>query len=373
MNIKKLVNWVITPEKYKKSVQRQFYSQRGRIKFFACSSGIELGKKVVNAYNELIKEAGKDDSAGFSEKYKLYNFMKEFNDGEINTPLETDVDGADAYVFQSLKNPTYEFDQHKNMWELFVLGSTLHKQRANKITAVLPYLSYSRQDKTTPGKKEKAIAKLVANLIEASGFTGVITWHPHSLSIAEYYNIPFIPFDPLFFFADCVSAYKGDPKVILVGPDDNSKNVIKPLSEELHIPYAIGNKHRKEHRGPELIGMSGDFTGKELAIVIDDMIDSGGTQEAIFKYLHAIGINSVKVVASHGIFSKNAIKILTEAHDKYGLENVCITDTIPQPKYILALPFLTQKSIAEPVALTINRTHYQDSASAPFVKQSEEK
>jgi ribose-phosphate pyrophosphokinase len=271
------------------------------LKIFSGGGNPKLAEKIASY---LGKELGKID-------------IKRFSDGEQYVRFLENVRGTDLFLVQSTSKPVSE-----NLMELLIMIDAAKRSSAARITAVMPYFGYARQDRKADAR-EPITAKLVANLVEKAGADRVITMDLHSGQIQGFFDIPLDNLVASIKLVDYVRK-KDLPELLVVAPDagsaKNSTRVAKALGTEL----AIINKSRPAQGVAEALNVIGKVEGKNC-VMFDDMIDTAGTICAGADALKKEGCKSVFVCATHGLFSGPAI----ERIEKSGIDEVVVTDTIP--------------------------------------------
>jgi ribose-phosphate pyrophosphokinase len=338
-------------------------SNRGPLLLAGCSSASGIAGSVAQRYRELLRSKGSGSGVLYLDQIDT-----RFQDSETTVRLETHVGGYDVFLFQSLFNPTRRSSVDENYMAFVIAARTFKEHGANRITGVLPYLAYSRQDKPTRFKREPTTAQLMADLSIQAGMSRLVTWHPHSDQIHGFYGkTPINALDPLSFFVREFSRFRERGDVIAVAPDAGASNIVTHLCRTLKINGAIAAKHRPRPEEAEIEEIIGDFSGKKTALVIDDIIGSAGTLQALVKKLAAEkDIAEIYVAASHCLCVGKALERLKELHSRYHLRELIITDTVPQPAPVRSLPFLSVRSLADDLCRTINRIHYNRSVSEVF-------
>lgn len=340
----------------------------------ACSSGIDFAEKVKKDYEDMQKKES-------DLKIPLIKFFKEceknnemtirFEDSEtcVRLPrgLEGHVAGSDVYVFQCAHEKISGRSANENLMELYQMIRTLQVHRAKTITAVLPYHPYSRQDKTTFLEREASLAKHTADLMIKSGVNGVLTYHIHTESIRGFYepDAHMVPLTGLDLFLDIFSGFKGKNDVVAVSPDAGGTKLTLKFSEMMELDPAIMNKYRKGKDDSSLLGMVGALDGKNKAIIIDDETVTGTSFINAGKALKENhNFEEVHIGISHLKINKDKVQKLIDAHEKGYITTLHVTDSIPQPQYVLDLPFIETHSISKSFATAINRLHYNQSVKA---------
>ncbi len=277
-----------------------------------------------------------------------------FSDGEIQVKVEDNVRGADCFVVQPTCYPVNE-----NIMELLIISDALRRSSARRITAVIPYYGYGRQDRKAEPRVPIS-AKLVANLIVASGVNRVLAMDLHAGQIQGFFDIPVdhLYGTPVFlkYFRE-----KNFKDLIVVSPDAGGVERARAFAKHLNADLAIVDKRRPRPNEAAIMNIIGDVKGK-TAIILDDLVDTAGT---LTKVAAAIkekgGASRVLAAASHGVLSGAAIQRIEESP----LEELIITDSIPvngkKTDKIVVL------SIAALLAEAIKRIYNDESVSALFV------
>ena len=244
-----------------------------------------------------------------------------FSDGEIFVSLYETVRGSDVFVVQSTCTPV-----NNNLMELLIMIDALKRASAGRITAVIPYFGYARQDRKAKAR-DPITAKLVANMIAAAGADRVLTMDLHAAQIQGFFDIPVdnLLGSPIFVnhfmtkYADC------HQEVMVVSPDVGSVARARAFAQKLDMPMAIVDKRRQKANSSEVMNIIGDVRGKRV-ILLDDMVDTGGSLCHAAKALMEIGgAKSVTACASHGVLSGPAIQRIQDSC----MDEVVFLDTIP--------------------------------------------
>ena len=240
-----------------------------------------------------------------------------FSDGEIKVQIEDNVRGHDTFIIQSTCAPS-----NKNLMELMLLADALKRSSAKNITAVIPYFGYARQDrKVVP--RTSISAKLVSNLITKAGADRVVTVDLHAGQIQGFFDIPV---DNLFatpIFARHVKKKIKSKNIICVAPDVGGTERARALGKLLNVGLAIVDKRRPKPGQSQVMNVIGDVKGK-TCVIVDDIIDSGGTIVNAAKALKDRGAKEVYVYITHGVLSGEAVKKIKSSV----IKNLVITDTI---------------------------------------------
>ena len=283
--------------------------------------------------------------------------VSRFPDGELHVKIDENVRGRDVFVIQPTCHPV-----HENLMELLVMIDALHRASAERITAVIPYYSYARQDrKTRP--REPITAKLVANLIVQAGADRILTMDLHAGQIQGFFDIPVDHLEAEPILSDYVKG-KDLSKVVVVSPDVGGTARARKFAGRLKKPIAIIDKYRESDSNVEIMHIVGNVNNK-TAIIVDDMIDTAGS---IIKGSQAVlnaGAKEVYVCATHPVFAGPARERLEKYWKESLFQEVIVTNTIPIPEE-KNLPCIKLLSVAKLFAESIKRIHGNMSISALF-------
>lgn len=246
-----------------------------------------------------------------------------FADGEILVKSNTTVRGMDVFLFQSTCHPVND-----NLMELLIAIDSLKRASAKTITVIIPYFGYARQDRKAKGR-EPITCKLVANFLEIAGATKVILIDIHSEQTQGFFDIPV---DTMT--ASCVLFHefkKRNPTIIknltVVAPDYGAVKKVRNISEMLNLNLAIMDKRRPQPNVVEISNILGDVEGRNC-LLLDDMIDTGGTMLQNIELLKQRGGQKIYVMATHGVFSNGALEKFKLALDNKLIEELYVADTI---------------------------------------------
>ncbi|MGQ9535176.1 MAG: ribose-phosphate diphosphokinase [bacterium] len=314
-----------------------------RIMLFAGSASVELAKEIT-------------DKIGISMSKST---VTKFADGELKIKIEENIRGQDVFIVQSTNPPA------ENLLELLLFLDAAKRASAERITAVIPYYGYARQDR----KDEPRVpisAKLIADLLATSGANRVLTIDLHAEQIQGFFDIPVDHLYAVPVFIDYLHQLK-IKNCIVVSPDAGRVNRVRAFARRLgkDIPIAIIDKRRTGPNQSMVVNVIGEVKGKN-AVIYDDMIDTGGTIIDAAEALAKKDINDIYVCAVHGIFSRDAIPKL----NKSPIKKLVITNTlkINTEKMIDKLHIL---SIADLLAEAIKRIHNNESISSLFKEVAE--
>lgn len=337
---------------------RRMESPRGRLLIASCRSGSGLARRVVDRYNDL---SGKEAPGRRVPYVSEVDFR--FSDGETCVRLDTDVNGDDVFLFQALQDPRSERSVDENYLAFLIAVRALRQWGANRVTGVLPYLAYARQDKPTRFEREPTTAELMADLSLGAGLDRLVVWHPHTPCIHGFYrDIPVDALSPLALFTEAFGRFEAREDVIAVAPDAGAAKLITHFGRALNLSSAIASKYRPRAEEAELSEIVGDFQGKRVALVLDDMISTGGTVEAtVRKLVQEKGIREVYLAASHNLCSQRALDRLSSLYAEYHLRELLVTDSVPQTEAFRELRFVKVRSLADPLSRVIDRIHHSQS------------
>jgi ribose-phosphate pyrophosphokinase len=279
---------------------------------------------------------------------------KQFADGELYIQIQESIRGCDVYLIQ----PTcYPVNSH--LMELLIMVDACRRASARQVTAVMPYYGYARADRKTAGR-ESITAKLVANLITEAGASRILAMDLHSGQIQGYFDIPFDHVYGSPVLLDYLAS-KQLSDIVVVSPDVGGVARARAFAKKLDdAPLAIIDKRRQAHNVAEVMNVIGDVKGK-TAVLVDDMIDTGGTISEGARILRQEGARQVYACATHAVFSPPAVERLSS-----GLfEEVIVTNTIPVPEEN-RFEQLTVLSVANLLGETIWRIHEDSSVSSMF-------
>lgn len=282
--------------------------------------------------------------------------VKTFSDGEIMVEIGENVRGRDVYVVQSTCSPT-----NNNLMELLIMMDALKRASAEKITAVIPYYGYARQDRKV-APRTPITSKLVADLITTAGADRVVTVDLHAGQIQGFFNIPV---DNLYAVPVILSHLKDNfphDHVVMVSPDAGGTERARAFAKRLGCTLAVIDKRRTAPNVAEVMHLIGDVRDK-IAIILDDMIDTAGTLTQAARALKDHGAKSIYACATHAVLSGPAIDRINESV----IEEVVITNTVPLGEKSERTSKIKVLSVADLLAEAIRRIHEDESVSSLFV------
>jgi ribose-phosphate pyrophosphokinase len=282
-----------------------------------------------------------------------------FSDGEVTVEIQQNVRARDVFVIQSTCAPTNE-----HLMELLIMVDALKRASARRITAVIPYFGYARQDRRPRSTRVPISAKVVANLLETVGVERVLTMDLHADQIQGFFDIPVdnIYASPVL-LADLKS--KNYKDLVVISPDVGGVVRARALAKQLGCDLAIIDKRRAAANVSEVMHVIGEIEGRNC-VVMDDMIDTAGTLVKAAEVLKERGAKRVYAYCTHAVFSGPAI----ERIEKSQLDEVVITNTIPLNDAAKASKKIRQLSVAFLFAETIRRITDGESVTSLFAEQN---
>lgn len=308
---------------------------------FSGSSNLELARDIVSHLKKNLGQAN----------------LGVFSDGEIRFQSHENVRGADVFVVQSLSKET-----NFHIMELLLMADAFKRASAKRITAVITYYSYARQDRKDRPRVPIS-ARLIADLLETAGFSRVLTIDLHANQIQGFFNVPV---DNLMALPIFISHFKRMrlKNVVIVSPDAGGVERARLFSKQIHAGLAIADKRRPEPNVSEIMHIIGDVENKN-AIIVDDIIDTAGSLTETVKALKENGAKKVFAACTHGIFSGKAIERINSSL----VERVYVSDTIPLNKEILKSGKIEVLSVAKLFAQAIDSIYKETSVSKLFLQK----
>ena len=282
-----------------------------------------------------------------------------FSDGEVTVEIQQNVRARDVFVVQSTCAPTNE-----NLMELLIMVDALKRASARRITAVMPYFGYARQDRRPRSTRVPISAKVVANLLETVGVERVLTMDLHADQIQGFFDIPVdnIYASPVL-LSDLKS--KDHPNLVVISPDVGGVVRARALAKQLGCDLAIIDKRRPSANVSEVMHVIGESEGRNC-VIMDDMIDTAGTLVKAAEVLKSRGARSVYAYCTHPVFSGPAVERIKASH----IDEVVITNTIPLSDEAKACGKIRQLSVAFLFAETIRRISDGESVTSLFAEQN---
>lgn len=281
--------------------------------------------------------------------------IDKFSDGEISVELKENVRGKDVFIIQPTCSPAND-----NIVELLLMADALHRASANRITAVIPYFGYARQDRRVRSARVAISAKVIADMISAVGVDRVLTVDLHAEQIQGFFSIP-------------VDNVYGSPvlteeierqnysNLTVVSPDIGGVVRARAVAKQLDVDLAIIDKRRPSINEAQVMHIIGDVDGR-TCLIVDDLVDTAGTIGKAADALKDAGAQAVAAYCTHPVLSGRAI----ENVENSSLDSLVVTDTIPLRKDALACKRIRQLSMARLLAESIRRVSNEESISAMF-------
>jgi ribose-phosphate pyrophosphokinase len=311
----------------------------GQMKLISCNANRPLAQRIADRLDMRLTDTE----------------VKTFKDREVFVKVNENVRGQDVYIIQSTSAPAND-----HLMELLITMDALVRASARRITAVIPYFGYSRQDRKTDGRTPIS-AKLVANLITVAGADRVVTVDLHAAQIQGFFDKPT---DNLFAqpdIADDILKKYGSQDLMVISPDVGGVVRARALAKRLNADLAIVDKRREKAGESEVMNIIGDVAGRKC-ILIDDMTDSGGTLINAADALLKNGAKEVAAYVTHGVLSNGAAANI----DKSQLKELVITDTIQASESVAKAKKIRTLSLAPLIAEAIRRIANDESISKMF-------
>ena len=302
-----------------------------------------------NSNIDLVEEIARDLGTAMGK-----SLVKNFSDGEINVEIDESVRGMDVFVVQSICHPV-----NNNLMELLILIDALKRASAERITAVLPYYGYARQDrKVSP--RAPISAKLLADLITTAGASRILTVDLHAGQIQGFFNIPV---DHLFaapVLLEYLKKLKND--LVIVSPDAGGVERARAYAKRLNTSLAIIDKRREGPNVSQVMNIIGDVEGM-IAIIVDDLVDTGGTLARAAYALMEKGAKAVYACCTHPVLSGKAVEIISGSP----VEEMIVTNTIPLQEEAKTCHKIKVLSVSSLLADAIRRIYEDESVSCLFI------
>ncbi len=310
-----------------------------RLKLFSGNANPELATEISACLNSPLGAAT----------------VRTFSDGEIHLQVQENVRGADVFVIQPTCSPV-----DRNLMELLLMMDALKRASAQRITAVLPYYGYARQDRKDRPRMPIS-AKLIASLLETAGANRILALDLHAAQIQGFFDVPV---DHLFatpVMIDYFSPLKSD-KLTVVSPDAGGVERARAFAKRLDAPLAIIDKRRTDVNIAEVMHIIGEVEDQHC-LVVDDLIDTAGTLVKAADALLGQGAKSVRACATHAVLSGPALERITNSR----IEEVVVTNSIPLSDGANGCGRIRQLSVAPLLAQAIRSIHEDGSVSTLFV------
>ncbi len=309
------------------------------MKIVACNSNRPLAEAVATALNLPLTSAT----------------IRRFADMEVFVEIHENIRGEDVFVVQPTSAPAND-----NLMELLIAMDALRRASAKRITAVLPYFGYARQDRKS-GSRTPISAKLVANLITEAGANRVLTMDLHAGQIQGFFDIPVDNLQAAPLFARDIKDRYGDRRLMIVSPDVGGVVRARAIATRLGCDLAIIDKRRERAGVSEVMNVIGDVRGRDC-VMVDDIVDSGGSLVNAANALQSAGAKSVLAYVTHGVLSNGAAARIASSC----LEMLTITDSIQATEAVKLASNIRQLTIAPLLATAMQRINTETSVSTLF-------
>jgi ribose-phosphate pyrophosphokinase len=282
-----------------------------------------------------------------------------FSDGEVRIEVNANVRGRDVFLVQSTSAPAND-----NLMELLIMAEAVRRASAGRVTAVIPYFGYARQDRKIQ-PRAPITAKLVASLVQTAGIDRVLTMDLHAGQIQGFFDVPVdnLYAQPILYAYLRDKLVTADPtKTVIVSPDAGGVERARSYAKRLHTGLAIIDKRRSGPNEAEVMHIVGDVKDK-VAIIIDDMVDTAGTLTKGGEAVRRAGASKIYAMATHAVLSGGAVQ---KIHDS-SFDHLIVTDTIPLSAQAKAEPKIQVLTVAGLFANAIQAVHRNDSISRLFL------
>jgi ribose-phosphate pyrophosphokinase len=281
--------------------------------------------------------------------------VTEFSDGEINAQFGENIRGRDVFIVNSTSPPV-----NRHLMELLILIDAAKRASSERVTAVLPYFGYARQDRKDK-PRVPITAKLVANLLTAAGADRILSVDLHCGQIQGFFDIPLDHLNAEIVFSKHVREFYADLDLVVVAPDMGGVRRAREFAQRLGVTMAIVDKRRPRENEVEVLSIIGEIEGKDI-LLFDDMIDTAGTLAKAAETLKQRGALSVRACATHPVFSGSAIQRIQDSV----LTEVLVCDSVPLSAEGRKCPKIKVLTLAPLIAEAIRRIHKDESVSSLF-------
>ncbi len=309
------------------------------MKIFSGNSNLPFAQSVANYMDTALSKCS----------------VRRFADNEIFVEVQETVRGQDVFIIQPTSSPVND-----HLMELLIMLDTFRRSSARRITAVVPYFGYARQDRRS-APRTPISAKLVANLITSAGASRVVTMDLHAGQIQGFFDIPVDNLMAAPVMVKDIMYHFRDKTPMIVSPDVGGVVRARAIAKRLHADLAIIDKRRERAGVSEVMNIIGDVAGQDC-ILVDDIVDSAGTLCNAAVALTNAGAKSVHAYVTHGVLSGEAVKRVTDSP----LESLVITDTIAPTQAVLDAKNIRIVSVAELVGESILRISEERSVTSLF-------
>jgi ribose-phosphate pyrophosphokinase len=319
-----------------------------RLMITAGRSSLELGGKIADRLGVALTDAG----------------LKTFSDGEVYCRYAESIRGADLFIVQSTSGSEREgLTVNDALWELLLMVHTAKHASAHRIIAVTPWYGYSRQDKKS-APREPISARLVAETLEVAGIDRLVTMDLHAGQVQGFFSKPVDHMTAMPILTQFVQDRLAGEELVIIAPDAGRVKLVRKFAQKVGAPYALMEKERPAQQVAEIGYVIGDVKGK-TAVIVDDIIDTGGTLAAAAQTVLDEGAHRVFAVATHGVFSGDAFETLARSP----LAGIVVTDTVPLRDG--APDLIRQLTCADILEDSIRRIFIDDSVSEIFAGENQ--
>lgn len=308
----------------------------------------ELGSRIADRLNVELIDAG----------------LKTFSDGEVYCRYDESIRGADIFIVQSICGSEREgLTPNDALMELLLMVHAAKHASAHRIIAVTPWYGYSRQDKKS-APREPISARLVADLLEVAGIDRLVSMDLHAGQLQGFFSKPVDHMTAMPILTQYVQDRLAGENLVIIAPDAGRVKLVRKFAQKVGAPYALMEKERPAQQVAEIGYVIGDVKGK-TAVIVDDIIGTGGTLSAAAQTVLDEGAEKVYAVATHGLFSGNAFETLQESP----LSGIVVTDTVPLADDAPGL--ISQLTCADILEDSIRRIFTDDSVSEIFAGENQ--
>lgn len=306
------------------------------VKIISGRATVYLAEKIARAYGERLSPVN----------------YKQFSDGELSPHIGESVRGHDVFIIQSTFPPA------DNFFELLLMIDAAKRASAENVNVIIPYFGYARQDRKD--KPRVAIAaKLIANVLSAAGADRIMTCDLHADQIQGFFDIPLDHLDGEYFFVPYLKSLNLT-NIMFASPDVGGIKRARSFAKFFDAELAVCDKYRKEANKIESMRLIGEVEGKDV-VLVDDLVDTGGTLCKAAALLKDRGANTVRAVSTHPVLSGNAYDNIQNSE----LEELVVTDTIPLKHHVSKIKVI---SVADLFAKAIRKIHDHESISSLFIQ-----
>ncbi|BAT20970.1 MULTISPECIES: ribose-phosphate pyrophosphokinase [Asaia] len=309
------------------------------MKIVACNSNLPLARAVAQELRLPLCKVS----------------VRRFADAEVFVEIQENVRGEDVFVIQSTCSPTND-----NLMELLIMLDALRRGSARRVTAVMPYFGYARQDRKS-GPRTPISAKLVANLLVEAGANRILTMDLHAMQIQGFFDIPVDNLYAAPLFKRDINARHPNEDLMIVSPDVGGVVRARQLAQRLNTDLAIIDKRRERAGVSEVMNVIGDVSGR-YCILVDDIVDSGGSLCNAAQALINHGAAGVEAYVTHGVLTGQAVERITASP----IRMLTLTDSIPATEAMEASPNIRQISTANLLARAMSAVADESSVSSLF-------